>query len=712
LKSSSLKQYAKKSNAMNRDEFKFLVLNTPSLWQEGEIKTDDQGKESIEIAQEGLSLRKFYIHVLTESYPLRQLVPVDFALDSCGLIYILDSADNRLAILDTNTGTYQWIKCIRFSDPKALEVDASNVYVADGCDVCCLAKANYQIRWKASIENGNLIDMALDSKQNLYVLDTDNQLVFKIDKTGELSQVVLNSELKMPVSIVIDGEDNLYILEYEEKQILKFNAEGIFQSVTSPLDVEAFQPSALAVNGQNIYIGDKAPAGTPYQIDSTGEATPIGYEGATYRLILNKKGDLYLLGKNEIAFLKLFKRYISKGVYTTKPLDSNASDCQWHKVVIEADIPSNTRMSVSYYISNDETLPTEPSWSDPMINLQDALILSLRGKYIWFKVELVSDDLHLYSPEVKSLKAYFPRLSYLRYLPATYQEDETSREFLERFLSLFETFFSNIDETITTVTRYVDSKATPRAFLPWLSSWLAVVYDETWKEEKVRRLIERAPELYKKRGTRNGIAEIIELYTGEKPIIVENFQLRCLPDKAVDSKLVQKAKRGWSRLFLKDSSGFNAEDVIRIGNGTQEEFAVINYKDNNALILRGKLTSNYDIGTAVRKARIEEVLYGNCPYRFCVLLKPTQVKTADELNAVRRIIEREKPAHTVGGVRTLQPWLYLDMHTYLGINTTLTEPVYVLGVSSAISRDSVLSDLEESSQIDLRSRLGIDTKLT
>ena len=76
------------------------------------------------------------------------------------------------------------------------------------------------------------------------------------------------------------------------------------------------------------------------------------------------------------------------------------------------------------------------------------------------------------------------------------------------------------------------------------------------------------------------------------------------------------------------------------------------------------------------------------------------------------IVEREKPAHTVGGVKALQPWIYLDMHTYLGINTILTEPVFILGESSVISRDTALSDPEESGQIDLRSRLAMDTILT
>ena len=55
-------------------------------------------------------------------------------------------------------------------------------------------------------------------------------------------------------------------------------------------------------------------------------------------------------------------------------------------------------------------------------------------------------------------------------------------------------------------------KVTPSGFLPWLASWIALAYDEKWPIDKFRLLLERSPQLYKKRGTRKGIEEIILLY--------------------------------------------------------------------------------------------------------------------------------------------------------------------------------------------------------
>ncbi len=114
---------------------------------------------------------------------------------------------------------------------------------------------------------------------------------------------------------------------------------------------------------------------------------------------------------------------------------------------------------------------------------------------------------------------------YLDYLPALYHDDE----FLARFLMLFESFLSPIERQIDHLSFYLDPRLTPPDFLPWLASWLDLTLDERWPEEKQRRLIGAAVSLYRKRGTKRGLQEALELYTGVRPQIVErraqNFSL-------------------------------------------------------------------------------------------------------------------------------------------------------------------------------------------
>jgi phage tail-like protein len=114
---------------------------------------------------------------------------------------------------------------------------------------------------------------------------------------------------------------------------------------------------------------------------------------------------------------------------------------------------------------------------------------------------------------------------YLRYLPAIYQDDDL----MGRLLMLFESFWAPIDGQIDNLSFYFDPRLTAPEFLPWLASWIDLVLDERWPEQKRRQLLSSAARLYRKRGTRQGLEEYVEIYTGERPQIVEhrahNFRL-------------------------------------------------------------------------------------------------------------------------------------------------------------------------------------------
>ncbi len=115
---------------------------------------------------------------------------------------------------------------------------------------------------------------------------------------------------------------------------------------------------------------------------------------------------------------------------------------------------------------------------------------------------------------------------YLKYLPGIYTERD---ELMGRFLMLFESFLAPIEMQIDTIYYYFDPKIMPADLLPWLASWLDLVLDERWSEEKRRILLSSIVELYRRRGTRRGLQEYLEIYTGQRPTIIEhranNFRL-------------------------------------------------------------------------------------------------------------------------------------------------------------------------------------------
>lgn len=108
--------------------------------------------------------------------------------------------------------------------------------------------------------------------------------------------------------------------------------------------------------------------------------------------------------------------------------------------------------------------------------------------------------------------------SYLSFLPSIYDQDDL----MGRFLMLFESFLAPIDQQIDQIHHYFDPDLAPATLLPWLASWLDLTLDERWPLERQRELMGAAAQLYRKRGTRQGLEEAIRIYTGETPQIIEH----------------------------------------------------------------------------------------------------------------------------------------------------------------------------------------------
>jgi phage tail-like protein len=141
---------------------------------------------------------------------------------------------------------------------------------------------------------------------------------------------------------------------------------------------------------------------------------------------------------------------------------------------------------------------------------------------------------------------------YLGYLPAIYAEGGTNGDapFLGRFLLAFEHVLTGREDPSTPgleevlegiseerdlrgVERYFDPtpppgwtgdpelQQTPSEFLDWLAQWVAVELRADTPEARRRALIANAVTLYKERGTKQGLEDLIALATGTGVTIEE-----------------------------------------------------------------------------------------------------------------------------------------------------------------------------------------------
>jgi len=204
-------------------------------------------------------------------------------------------------------------------------------------------------------------------------------------------------------------------------------------------------------------------------------------------------------------------------------LDSGINDCAWHRLAVLAEIPENSCIGFVVRASNDAVSFGQAEEVILRPGDRDALIMGsnrdeIAGRFI--DVTVMLERTGSESPILSQILFYYPRITYLRYLPAAYQEDEASRKFLERFLSIFDTDLQESEDLITNISSFIDPASAPADFLPWLAKWLELDLYELMGERN-RDYLANAVELYKWKGTARGLKALVEILTARRCCIRE-----------------------------------------------------------------------------------------------------------------------------------------------------------------------------------------------
>jgi phage tail-like protein len=107
-----------------------------------------------------------------------------------------------------------------------------------------------------------------------------------------------------------------------------------------------------------------------------------------------------------------------------------------------------------------------------------------------------------------------------QYLPAIYQEDPLMGKFLLAFEKILLGPLDDVggkskglEETIDAIATFFDPERAPAYFLDWLSGWVALSLRADLDEVQQREFIANAVRLYRLRGTNEGLAEVVKIYT-------------------------------------------------------------------------------------------------------------------------------------------------------------------------------------------------------
>jgi phage tail-like protein len=537
-------------------------------------------------------------------------------------------------------------------------------------------------------------DIVIDSKGDLYVLDYGNRRIQKFNRFG-LFLRSFNASLERPESMAIDRDDLIYVVDSAKSTVERFNRKGEwldtpvrFREIDRPT-----QPSAVAIDANKIiYVGERGAGGdlNIHQFDQTGyyQGHFGEYSEGCFKLVVDRKGRLYASCGENVFLFAVVGNFEKQGTYYSEVFDSAIEACQWHRLALDIQPAEKSTLELLFRTSDQEFArdaeETEIDWQFLLttphnsVDVEDALFNQAFGRYLQLKFQFTGDGFHTH--RVSGARLYFQRLSYLRYLPATYQDDEGGRDFLERFLSIFESVSLGIEREISEVSRYFDTEAVTGEFLDWLGSWIAVLREDNWPEEKSREFLRKAFQLYRARGTALGLRQMIELFTEGRTAIVEHFRLQTPMVLGAGSTLGESTVVGRSntkRLILEESS--------RIG-----DFALI---ETDQPVEKPFEASAFD---------------------FTILADTSGLENEAQRQALRRLIEVEKPAHTRVFLRAGGGSMQLGAHALLQVDTTLAKGFDIarLGINSRIGRGTFLgTKFRRRGVIGVRSTISIDAVL-
>ncbi len=301
--------------------------------------------------------------------------PAGLAIDSAGNLYVADSSNNAIRKIDThgNVSTVSGLgygsnglrnggpKTAEFNNPLGVAIDsAGNLYVADNAN-SAIRKIDTHGNVTTFVGPGGTTfvssgegagmnypsGIAIDSSGNLYVADSDENAIRKIDPSGNVSTIAGDqyhlgfadgdagtAKFQPPFGIAVDAAGNVYFTDQIDNAIRKVDTQGNVTTLAglgsekhgfvdgSAATAQLFEPCNLVPDtAGNIYFTDQRnnavrkldPQGSVSTIVGRGPASDgfvngdAGVAELNYPsgLVLDSAGNIYVGDLNNNAVRKI-----------------------------------------------------------------------------------------------------------------------------------------------------------------------------------------------------------------------------------------------------------------------------------------------------------------------------------------------------------------------------------------------------------------------
>lgn len=245
----------------------------------------------------------------------------------------------------------------------------------------------------------------------------------------------------------------------------------------------------------------------------------------------------------------------------------------------------------------------------------------------------------------------------------------------------------------------------------YLLGWLAIYAPESTPViERVRiyypkqSLLDYLPEVYQNSDESDFLHRYLSIYRSVLTDLEEQIDLS--PMHLV-SELGTKSDIWWLAQTLGlESPEIWSEDELRARvakaielsglRGTKKGIEEISQFITN---LNCFIIEQHDLGRKKADSYLNQLydkLYGNHPNDFTILVPEDGLSSERTYNQMKKALDSVKPAFSTARLISLQPYMRLDQHAYLGINSTINKPgMLVLDNRSALPYNTVLTDRAE-----------------